>query len=64
MCGGLVRTSCSGLQTDCMVVVPAPVVRLPDSHVCALWPWAAGCHPYNINEQNGLKVAGSGHGML
>ena len=27
-----------GLQTDCMVVVPAPVVRLPDSHVYALWP--------------------------
>ena len=26
------------LQTDCMVVVPAPVVRLPDSHVYALWP--------------------------
>ena len=22
----------------CMVVVPAPVVRLPDSHVYALWP--------------------------
>ena len=29
-----------GLQTDCMamVVKPAPVVRLPDSHVYALWP--------------------------
>ena len=27
-----------GLQTDCMVTVPAPVVRLPDSHVYALWP--------------------------
>ena len=27
-----------GLQTDCMVIVPAPVVRLPDSHVYALWP--------------------------
>ena len=27
-----------GLQTDCMMVVPAPVVRLPDSHVYALWP--------------------------
>ena len=27
-----------GLQTDCMVAVPAPVVRLPDSHVYALWP--------------------------
>ena len=26
-----------GLQTDCMVIVPAPVVRLPDSHVYALW---------------------------
>ena len=26
------------LQTDCMVVVPAPVVRLPDSHLYALWP--------------------------
>ena len=23
---------------DCMVVVPAPVVRLPDFPVCALWP--------------------------
>ena len=22
-----------GLQTDCMMVVPPPVVRLPDSHV-------------------------------
>ena len=27
-----------GLQTDCMVVVPAPVMRLPDSHVYAVWP--------------------------
>ena len=27
-----------GLQTDCMVVVPPHVVRLPDSHVYALWP--------------------------
>ena len=27
-----------GLQTDGMVAVPAPVVRLPDSHVYALWP--------------------------
>ena len=27
-----------GLQTDCMVVVPAPVVRIPDSHVYAFWP--------------------------
>ena len=26
------------LQNDCMVAVPAPVVRLPDSHVYALWP--------------------------
>ena len=26
-----------GMQTDCMVIVPAPVVRLPDSHVYALW---------------------------
>jgi hypothetical protein len=25
-------------QTDCMVVVPAPVVRLPDSHVYAYGP--------------------------
>ena len=24
--------------TDCMVALPAPVVRLPDSHVYALWP--------------------------
>ena len=27
-----------GLQTDCMVAVPAPVVRLPDSQLYALWP--------------------------
>ena len=27
-----------GLQTDCMVTVLAPVVRLLDSHVYALWP--------------------------
>jgi hypothetical protein len=27
-----------GLQDDCMVVVPASVVRPPDSHVYALWP--------------------------
>ena len=27
-----------GLQTDCMVVVLAPVVRLLDSHVYTLWP--------------------------
>ena len=27
-----------GMQTDCMMVVPAPVVRLPDSHVYAPWP--------------------------
>ena len=27
-----------GLQTDCMVIVLAPVVRLPDSHVYSLWP--------------------------
>ena len=25
-----------GLQTDCMVIVPAPMVRLPDSHAYAL----------------------------
>ena len=41
-----------GLQTGCLVAVPAPingnqyceVVRLPDSHVYALWPQAMGCH--------------------
>ena len=27
-----------GLQTDCMVTVPAPVVRLPDSYMYAPWP--------------------------
>ena len=27
-----------GLQTDCMVVLPAPVLRLLDSRVYALWP--------------------------
>ena len=27
-----------GMQTDCMVIVPAPVVRLLDSHMYALWP--------------------------
>ena len=27
-----------GLQTDCMVVVSALMVRLPDSHVYTLWP--------------------------
>ena len=34
------------LQTDCMVLVLAPVVRLPDSHVYALWPgWTAHICP-------------------
>ena len=28
----------TGLQTDCMVIVLAPVVGLLDSHVYALWP--------------------------
>ena len=28
-----------------MVTVLAPVVRLLDSHVYALWPEAMGCHP-------------------
>ena len=28
----------TGLQTDCMVIVPGPMVRLPDSQVYALWP--------------------------
>ena len=32
------RCDAIGLQTDCMVIVPAPVVRLPGSHVYALWP--------------------------
>lgn len=27
-----------GLQTDCVVIVLAPVVRLQDSRVYALWP--------------------------
>ena len=27
-----------GLQIDCMMAVPAPVVRLPDSNMYALWP--------------------------
>ena len=27
-----------GLQTDCMVLVPWPMLRLPDSHLDALWP--------------------------
>ena len=27
-----------GLQNDCMAVVLGPVVRLPDSHMYALWP--------------------------
>ena len=27
-----------GLQLDCMVAVPALVVRLLDSHVYVLWP--------------------------
>ena len=27
-----------GMQIDCMVTVPAPLVRLPDSHMYALWP--------------------------
>ena len=43
-----------GLQTDCMVVVPAPVVRLPDSYVYALWPKAMGCHPCNNNNMEGF----------
>ena len=26
-----------GLQNDCTAVVPTPMVRLPDTHVYALW---------------------------
>ena len=29
--------STTGLQTDCLATVPAPMVILPDSHVYALW---------------------------
>lgn len=40
-----------GLHTDCMVAVPASVVRVPDSHVYVLWPWAMmGCHPVIIKK--------------
>ena len=49
-----------GLQTDCMVVatiVPAPVVRLPDSHVYAPWPLATGCHPCNNSNDNNTNNA-------
>ena len=39
-----------GLQTDCMVAVPAPVVRLPDSHVYALYmALGYGLPPCNNN---------------
>ena len=27
-----------GVHSDCMMVEPASVVRLPDSHVYVLWP--------------------------
>ena len=36
------------LQTGRRVAVPAPVVRMPDSHVYALRPYAMGCHPVII----------------
>ena len=41
-----------GLQTGCMVIVVAPVVRLPDPHVYALWPQATGCQPCNSNARH------------
>ena len=34
----LQRHRAIGLQTDCMVAMPASMVRLLDSHVHALWP--------------------------
>ena len=39
-----------GLHTDCMVVVSAPVVRLPDSHVYMPYgPRLRVCNPCNSN---------------
>ena len=38
----------NGLQSDCMVLMPALAVRLLDSHVYALWPWATNCHPVTM----------------
>lgn len=47
----------NGLQTaDCMLVVPAPMVRLPDSHMympCAL---GYGLLPCNDNNNNGSST--------
>ena len=42
------------LQTDCVVTVVAPVVRLPDSHVYALWPKATGCLPCNSRDYSNV----------
>ena len=44
-----------GLQPDRMVVVPAPCVRLPDSHVCALCPQAMGSHPWDTDDHTSTK---------
>ena len=33
-----------GQHGGCKVAMPAPVVRLPVSHVYAVWPQAMGCH--------------------
>ena len=48
-----------GLHTDCMVAVPASVVRLLDSHVYVLWPWAMGCYPVTI-----IKMIEGGSGGM
>ena len=48
-----------GLQTDCMVAVPAPVVRLPDSHVYALWPLGYGLPPCNNNNTCSTSLSAS-----
>ena len=42
------------LQTDCMTDVPAPMVRLPTSHVYALWPGATGCLTCRVHQLAGL----------
>lgn len=41
----------SRLQTDCMVVVPGPMVRLPDSHLYALWAQLRIANPVIIQDE-------------
>ena len=46
----------SRLQTDCMVVVSGPMVRLPDSHLYALWPQLRVANPVIIQEETSTSL--------